>query len=263
MRKNILAQFKNDLRTAVENFEKENGGRHNRRLEVSKALDTLEEYIHRAHNPLILLNMIEIYIKNYLTGFLKSFFFRDEYQLKKHLQSILTQPEYSLASLSHSLYHENEVEKLGLYRLISQLEERLRSVESGKEDASFESIEAHGSSDFDDLRAKISHLEEYEKQAHIKISDLENEKWIKEREIIELQAKIQWLSTENGKLQARNQALQEALDSIHPEHQKSREKNGLDPEKSVKKFSSQLIYQNNYEAPEKTSSLNNFLGVNI
>lgn len=212
MRKSILAQFKIDLYTALERFELNSGGRHNHRPDIVKALDTIEEYIHRAQNPLILLNTIETYIKNYLSGFFQSFFFRDEYQIKKHVLAILNQPEYSLQALSHALYHENEAERLSLYRLISQLEERLKNIESGREDTDLENTTQTHSSEFEDLRSKIKHLEACEQQAHQKISDLENEKWIKAREIIVLQAKIESLSNENNELQKRNKELQEKLE---------------------------------------------------
>ncbi len=244
MRDSILANFKQNLTLALEHFEQESGGRHNRRSEISSAINTIEEYISRAQNPLILLNTLEIYIKNYLSGFFKALLFRDEYRLKKCLVEILLQPEYSIQSLSYTLWHEAEVEKLSLYRLISQLEERLRNVESEKEDASPE-IAPINQIEFDDLRSKISYLEECEKQAHIKIVDLENEKWIKEREIIELHAKIELLTNENNKLKERHHAQQEDLKKIQSENQTLKKESSTSPEKFIKKTTPHLIYQNN------------------
>lgn len=244
MRESILKNFRTDLRKALENFERESGGRHNRRPEISEAMNTLDEYISRAQNPLILLNMVETYIQKNLSGLFKSLYFRDEYQLKKCLNVVLAKPEYSLSSLSHSLYHENETEKLQLYRLIAQLEERLRNIESGKEDLNVESVEPVSHSDFDDLRAKISHLEECERQAQIKISDLENKKWIDIREIIFLRAKIDLLSSENQKLKEIRETELEELRKVRQENQTLIEKIAAKPEKVIHKVAPQLVYQN-------------------
>ena len=56
---------------------------------------------------------------------------------------------------------------------------------------------------------KISHLEECEKQAQFKIAELENEQWLKEREIIALRAKVESLSENLEKMKAENKILKE------------------------------------------------------
>ena len=67
-------------------------------------MNAISEYIKLAENPLVLLNTLEVYIKNHLSGLLKSMPFRDQGQTKKEAVAIFLQPEYSLQSLSYTLY---------------------------------------------------------------------------------------------------------------------------------------------------------------
>lgn len=249
MREGILQKFKQDLLATLSDFEKESSGRHNRRPEISAAIVALEEYIDRAQNPLTLLNMIEVYIKNHLSGFLKSLAFRDEYKLRKRLLHIFEQPEYTLQSLSHSVYHESEIEKLSLYRLIAQLEERLKQLEREKEQE-FRNHSGHSSQEFEELREKITVLEAREKEAQIKIEELENEKWLKEREAIALQSKVELLSEENSQLHEQCENLESDLEEMREEntrlkqglHEKQTQQESL---KITKKAAAHLVYQNN------------------
>jgi hypothetical protein len=246
MKDTILKEFKSELRKALTIFEKESGGRHHRRPEISSAIDTLCQYIDQTQNAIVLLNALNNFISEHLCGWLKSLPFRDESQLKNRILAVLHKPEFHIQSLCLTLYQESESEKLMLYKLVSKLEERLRQVENESCSENEMSRNPENQKGFEALREKIKILEKDQKNTEEKISDLESEKWLKEREVIILSQKVDCLSKENKTqadhivdLEAENAELKKKLAKaqlMQPET----------PEKAlIAKSIPLLIYQNN------------------
>lgn len=223
MNEKIALSLKFALKTALHTFEEESGGPHNRRPEVAQALKEMSDALEIDMNALALYNWFEHFLLKSLTGGLKSFPFRDEYQLKKRILLILKKPEFSITCISIALYQESEAEKLQLYRLISKLEERLKNIESESERESSREDSDH-QIEFQKFRGQIRALEEKNRKAEEKIQELEKEKWLKTRENILLSEKTHTLSQENQELREKLKLAQQEIELLKKSSESSEEK---------------------------------------